>query len=117
MTLLTSSVVTTSAGDLIRFTTAIGPFAIGGVAIDPTVVLFGWRVNLDGEETVWTYGIDPEVVRDAMGVYHVDIDTTPYVGLGGVTITGEFIGEGVGQAVGWAKVDVSDVPIPFSEID
>lgn len=44
---------------------------------DPDVVVFLFQV--DGSEPVqYTYGTDEEVVRDGVGLYHVDLDTTPF---------------------------------------
>lgn len=114
--MVSTTIVTavTTAGDLVRFTTANGPFAILEVPIDPTMVMFEWRVNYDGEITTYVYGMDPEIIRDDTGSYHVDIDTTFLVGSGGASITGEFVGSGIAQAVGSALINVDDAPIPFS---
>jgi hypothetical protein len=38
---------------------------------DPTVLVFRWK-EPDGTITSYTYGVDAELVRDALGLYHVD---------------------------------------------
>ena len=42
---------------------------------DPTTLTFKWKVDL-GTTSTYTYGVDPEVVRDSLGVYYVDLDLT-----------------------------------------
>jgi hypothetical protein len=45
---------------------------MSGVAADPTAVLFKYEDPSENETTL-TYGVDVEVVRDAVGEYHVDV--------------------------------------------
>ena len=45
------------------------------VAQDPTVVLFAFKAPSDTTATVYTYGVDAELVKDSTGNYHVDLDT------------------------------------------
>lgn len=58
-----------------------------GNPMDPTTVRIRWRID-DGDETVWVYGEDNEVVRDDVGEYHADI-TLVYGGLYFARIEGE----------------------------
>ena len=57
-------------GDLVRVTaTFTSP---SGAAVDPTGVVFRLK-RPDGTTTVYTYGTDAQLVRDAVGVYRVDV--------------------------------------------
>ena len=57
-------------GDLVRCT---GTFTnAAGNAIDPTTVTFKVR-DPPLNETEYVYGDDAEVVKDGVGVYHVDV--------------------------------------------
>jgi hypothetical protein len=51
--------------------------AVDGTGVDPVNLLFKWK-DVEGSETIYTYGTDAELVKDASGEYHVDvpIDTT-----------------------------------------
>jgi len=42
---------------------------------DPAVVTFEWH-DPDGNVTVWTYLIDAEIVKDGVGLYHVNLPMT-----------------------------------------
>lgn len=44
-----------------------------GTKIDPTAVIFKFK-NPAGTITTYTYGVDPELVKEETGVYHVDLD-------------------------------------------
>ena len=48
-----------------------------GTGLDPDNLKFKYK-DLEGVETVYVYGTDPELVRDDEGKFHVDvpIDTT-----------------------------------------
>ena len=49
----------------------------GGTLVDPTNVFVKVTSGLSGlTATIFTYGVDDEVVKDATGTYHIDIDTT-----------------------------------------
>jgi len=62
---------TYDVGDLVRCT---GTFTNAAeTAVDPTAVVFMLR-SPGGVEMTYTYGEDDELVRDATGVYHVDVD-------------------------------------------
>lgn len=57
-------------GDVVR---ATGSFTGGGAAIDPDSVSFRVKAP-DGTVTVYVYLTDAELVKEATGVYHVDVD-------------------------------------------
>lgn len=42
------------------------------VVADPTIVQF-LHLTPDGIETVYTFGVDSEVIKDSVGVYHADL--------------------------------------------
>jgi hypothetical protein len=46
-----------------------------GTLTDPTNVYFAMRAKAVGVTTTLTYGVDADLVKDATGTYHVDIDT------------------------------------------
>lgn len=56
-------------GNLIRVSAS---FAIAGVATDPTAVTCKVRTPA-GTITTYTYGTDAALVRDDIGIYHVDV--------------------------------------------
>lgn len=57
-------------GTLIRL---FNEFDLSGVLTDPTTVQFRLRLpNEISPSIAWTYGVDVQVVRDAVGQYHVD---------------------------------------------
>jgi hypothetical protein len=56
-------------GDLVRCT---GTFASSGTNVNPSAVMFKVRTPA-GVVTTYTYGVDAALVRDATGVYHVDV--------------------------------------------
>ncbi|MGH6718759.1 MAG: hypothetical protein ACREER_05525 [Alphaproteobacteria bacterium] len=83
-------------GQLVRLT---GTFTtLAGAAHDPTTVKVRWKAP-DGAATIKQYGVDGEVVRDSLGVFHVDVNanaqgTWPYrweaTGVGQAAKEGEF---------------------------
>lgn len=56
-------------GDVVRTTAT---FKVGGVLTDPTVLSFKFKTPA-GVTTTKVYGIDIEVVKDSVGVYHYDV--------------------------------------------
>lgn len=60
-------------GQLVRLT---GTFTtLAGALHDPTVVKVRWLTPA-GAITIKIYGVDGEVVRDSLGVYHLDVDAS-----------------------------------------
>ena len=59
-------------GDLVR---CVGTFASGGTNVDPAAVMFKVK-SPGGVVTTYTYGQDAALVRDATGVYHVDVSAS-----------------------------------------
>ena len=58
-------------GDLVRVSVAFTDLA--GAAVDPTAVTVRVKPPT-GTLVVWVYGTDAEVVKDATGAYHADVD-------------------------------------------
>lgn len=56
-------------GMLLRFSVTFKDLA--GVPADPSTVTFSLR-GPDGVTTSFTYGVDPEIIRDSAGVFHTD---------------------------------------------
>jgi hypothetical protein len=50
---------------------------IDGDLVDPTVVSFSYRIDSSAPVN-FLYGVGQRIVRDSMGVYHIDIDTTGF---------------------------------------
>lgn len=46
-----------------------------GDLADPTTVGFSWKVDFEDSDS-YEYGTDPELVRDSLGVYYVDLTLT-----------------------------------------
>ena len=58
-----------------------------GVLVDPGTVLFSWRVIAGGSPslaTTYTCGVGAQIVRDSVGHYHVDLDTSTVTAEDGV---------------------------------
>lgn len=79
-------------GDLVRCSAAFTD--TDGLYLDPTAVLFRFRTP-GGTTTTYTHGVDVELVRDAEGRYHVDVDANAE----GVWFY-RFESTGTGQAAG-----------------
>lgn len=60
-----------SIGTKIRFTATFRIEATQAL-VDPTTVTFRFR-NPSGTETSYVYGVNVELVRDSLGVFHVDL--------------------------------------------
>lgn len=79
-------------GDLVRCS---GEFKDGsGTYADPNPLLFKMK-DPSGVTTTYTYGTDPQLVKDGTGRYHVDVSATK-VG----TWYYRFEGTGTGQCAG-----------------
>jgi len=79
-------------GDLVRCSAAF--IDSDGNYLDPTAVLFRFK-DPAGTTTTYTYGVDVELVKDAVGQYHVDVDADAE----GVWLY-RFESTGTGQAAG-----------------
>ena len=67
-------------GSTLRFYTSHAFTSISGTAVDPDTVTFAWQVQggASGKYTYTNGSGDPSsvIVRDGVGLYHADIDTT-----------------------------------------
>lgn len=52
-----------------------GTFTVDDVLTDPSTIVFQLK-DPDDIITTFTYGTDAEVVRDSLGVYHMDVTVT-----------------------------------------
>ena len=86
-------------GDLLRVSGAFTDAA--GTAIDPTTVLFKYKVPA-GTITTLTYGVDGALVKDSVGNYHVDLNMS----VSGIFYF-KFYSTGTGQAAAEANVTVN----------
>lgn len=64
-------------GDLVTVTAL---WKVSGAVADPTTVTLQFRDG-SGPKTVWVYGGAGSIVRDSMGAYHADLNTTGRAGL------------------------------------
>lgn len=85
-------------GDLVRVSGAFTTAA--GVAQDPSVVKCSVR-SPAGVVTTYTYGTDPELMKDSTGNYHIDVSAAT-IG----TYYYRWFSTGTGQAAdeGWFEV-------------
>jgi hypothetical protein len=69
-------IVNFAKGSVVRLRTkSTDPFAIAGVATDPTSVIVRYRDPV-GVIVVKTYNTDPEVKKSSTGQYYIDIPVT-----------------------------------------
>jgi hypothetical protein len=52
-----------------------GTFEVGGVVTDPTTITFEIKTPSD-VITTHIFGVDPNLIRDGVGVYHLDVTIT-----------------------------------------
>lgn len=92
------------AGQLVRC--SVQWTDVNGNAVDPTGVTFRVR-KTDGTLTTLVYPDDAALVKDAVGEYHVDVDTTGQNG----RVSFRFEATGAGQAAleGMFRVQASRV--------
>jgi hypothetical protein len=80
---MSTSITQVDAGTVVRFYTS-EPFAnFDGTPVDPTEVVFAFRVA-GGTTYQTTYGSSASwgtIVKDGVGLYHIDIDTTGLPGI------------------------------------
>ena len=94
------------AGDVAR-TGATFTDTTTNTLIDPTTVMLVYRPG-GGAAVPWTYGeAGSPIVRDSLGTYHADLDTT---GLPG-TWTYEWVSKGSGQGIAVNAFLVTSPPI------
>lgn len=67
------TVNTYDIGDLVKISATFTDE--NGTATDPTTLEAAFK-SPSGTISTFTYGTDPEVVRDSAGVYHLDISIT-----------------------------------------
>jgi hypothetical protein len=72
--------------------------------VNPTNVAFGYRVD-GGAITTLIYGTGTDIVKNSLGNFHVDIDTT---GLAGTWVW-EWQSTGVGQASTSGAITVTSI--------
>lgn len=46
---------------------------VDGVNTDPAALRFKWRSPTDTATTTWTWNTDVQIVRDSVGLFHVDV--------------------------------------------
>lgn len=81
------------AGNEVEFR-AVFSAAASGLVGDPIEVAFSWEVG-GGEETSYVFGVDDELVKDAVGTYFVRLPTLGLVGPGAnVKLTGQWDTQG-----------------------
>ncbi len=59
-------------GEKIRLTATFSDPETGNL-LDPGTVYVSWK-DPDGNIVQKQYGVDPELVKDSVGTYHIDID-------------------------------------------
>lgn len=76
-----------------------------GTDTDPTAVLFKF-VDPSGNATTYTFGVDAELVKSAVGIYYVDVDCDE-----AGTFRWRWYSTGTGQAAeeGWFVVEPSEL--------
>lgn len=102
------------AGSLVRVSTYVNSASapVGGfrdasrVLVDPTVVVLKYRPGATAPVVTVTYPASP-IVRDDMGLYHADLDTTGFLDTLWAYI---WIGTGTGQAIAKGTFNVTAVP-------
>ena len=84
-----------------------------GALADPTTVKLKYRAGPAAAETVVTYP-SPPIVKDAVGLYHADLDTTSSAtaATGPVIWPYEWIGTGAVQAPAQNKFEVIPPDLP-----
>lgn len=71
------------AGTIVRFYTSTPFTNVNGVVTDPGEVVFAYQVS-NGTLYQATYGVPQTwgtIVKDSVGTYHIDIDTTGQPGI------------------------------------
>jgi hypothetical protein len=93
------SIPTFPLGTLVRLS---APFVAGGVAIDPATVTLAIKTPA-GVTTTYTYGVDSGLLKDGVGLYHLDVAASASgtwfwnwssTGVGQAAMHGQFMVEG-----------------------
>ncbi len=94
-------------GSAVRLTATFTDPTNGNAAIDPTgiVLTLGQGGLLAPAPTAYTYGVGTVVVRDSVGNYHADIDTT---GFAAGTWWANWTGTGAVQAAAQESFGVAE---------
>jgi hypothetical protein len=70
----TLSTTTYDVGDRVKLSAEIRDLeSVGSPLIDPDTLVFK-MLEPNATITTYTYGVDPELVRDSVGVFHVEWD-------------------------------------------
>lgn len=78
---------------------------------DPAVVRFEYLLEATGDSYVLLYGVDAGLVRDSVGVYHVDLDTTASSGVWGWRFYGTGANADAFQGSFYVRPNVTGEPI------
>ena len=96
-------------GTTIRVYTSQPFETVDGTPTDPTTVVFGLQIANGATQQV-TYGNPTtlgRIVKDGVGSYHIDLDTTDQPGIWSWV----FVGQGSVQAIGSGQINVIEPPV------
>ena len=103
---------TFTAGTILTFSNTFTT-VIGGAPVDPGEVTFAYRIE-NASPVYFYYEVTLDIVRDSTGVYHIDLDTTGFAGVGQVVLmTAIFAGTSPGQASDEMTVAIKGSSIPL----
>lgn len=102
-------------GSAVKFSAAFFN-AVTNAAADPAEVAFSFAAD-GASPTVYRYGTDAQLVKDAVGEYHVDVDTSNMAPVGDKAyLKGEYVGDANGtgsiQVTDYVTVLVMAPPMP-----
>lgn len=110
--------LTVVGGTVVKFSGAFSDLNTKQPA-DPAALAFSFAAG-GGTPTVYRYGVDGELVKDSVGNYHVEVDTTDMADPGNnIDLVGQFDANAEGgdtiQVTGYAEVLVTAPPLssPF----
>jgi hypothetical protein len=86
--------MTYMSGALVRETGRF--YDVTGALADPTAVTLKYKIGTGATQSVTFPGT---IIRESVGTFHYDFDTTGYAGPGQVEYTLEWIGTGAVQAI------------------
>ena len=96
-------------GNVIRVTATFSD-PVTNLPLDPTVVklTFGTKTA----PTTWTYLATGAIIRDSLGTFHADLDTTGGIALGKPTVwLYEWTSTGTGQAANSGQFTIMPLPL------